>query len=270
MRRAAAVAAFAALAAAAAPARARSLRPPALRDVGVTEHVGAKVPLELPFRGPGGAPVTLGDYFEPGRPVLLILAYSKCPMLCSLILRAARDALRGLDPDRLAPGTDYQMLTVSIDPDETPERAARTSAGLVRDLAAEGWDGDWPMLVGDPSSIDLLASSVGFRFTRDPRSGQYAHPAVLFVLTGEGEIARYLYGTRFDADQVASSILAAKAGEPQPSVGSSVLSCFRFTSALSKHGDAIQLAFRIGAGAMFAALLITIVWLFRLERRRRQ
>lgn len=268
MRIAAAVAA--AFLAAASPARARSLRPPALRDVGVTQHVGDKVPLDLKFRGPGGTSVTLGDYFRPGRPVLLILAYSKCPMLCSLILRAARDALRGLDPDRLAPGTDYQILTVSIDPDETPEQAAKTSRGLVRDLAAGGWDGEWPMLVGDASSIDLLASRLGYRFTRDPRSGQFAHPAVMFVLTGKGKIARYLLGTRFDADQVASSILAAKAGKPQSSVGSSVLSCFRFTGALSRHGATIQTFFRIGAATMFAALLITIVLLFRLERRQRR
>lgn len=259
----------ASLLAAAPAARADSLRPPALRDIGVEESLGQRVPLELPFVGEGGAPVRLGDYFEPGRPVILVLAYSKCPMLCSLILRAARDAVRQLDQGALAPGRDYQVVTVSIDPSETPELAAETRAGIERRLAESGWDGEWPVLVGDAESIDRLTSRVGFRYTRDPRSGQYAHPAVLTILTGEGVVNRYLYGTRFEPEELASSLLAAAAAEPQASIGSSVLSCFRFTGALSKYGDRIQLAFRIGAATIFAALLVTLALLFRWERRRR-
>jgi protein SCO1/2 len=263
-------AALAALAGAALPppAAADTLRPPLLRDIEVTERLGERIPLAIPFleAGPDGPiEVELGDYFVPGRPVILVLAYSRCPMLCDLVLRGARDGVRGLDLD---PGSDYQTLAVSIDDEEGPDLAAATRAAIERDLGASGWTGTWPVLIGPRASIDRLASRLGFGFARDPRSGQIAHPAVVFVLGGDGTISRYLYGTRVEPAELASSLLAAAADRPQRSIGSAVLSCFRFTGALAKYGDVIQLAFRIGAALIFAALLIALVLLARWERRR--
>ena len=248
-----------------APAAAQTAPPPPVQDIGVDERVGARVPLDLAFVNTSGEAVRLGDYFGDGKPVLLIMAYNRCPMLCSLVLNGAADVLGKIDGE---PGDDYQVITVSIDPSETPHEAARKQEVFLEGLGHAGERARWPFLVGEEQAIRALADSLGFRYTWDARTSQYAHPAVVFVLGPDGMISRYLHGVRIEAAVLEAALGDAGHGLTGESLIGTILSCFRFEAALQKYGAVIENMFRVGALLILAVLVAVMVLLFRRERRK--
>ena len=156
---------------------------PTLDKVGVEEHLDARLPLELEFIDEAGRTVRLGDYFDGARPVILTLNYYRCPMLCGLQLNGV---VAGMEEMDWTPGVEFEMVTVSIDPLETPELAQAKKENYLkryqRPAAARGWH----FLTGRQDNIERLAETVGFGYTYDVASGQYAHAAAIFVITPDG------------------------------------------------------------------------------------
>ena len=237
------------------------LRP---RTGGVEEHLGALLPLGEPFRATNGEALRLGDVVGRGRPALLVLAYSRCSMLCSLVLRATADLVPRL---ALVPGKDYDLLTISIDPRETPFEAGRT-----REVALERSgitaDGVWPFLVGEEASIRRVAQSVGFSYAWDAASAQFAHPAVIFALSPAGRVSGYFYDLTPDPTAVRAALLGQ--ATPARSVGAAVLSCFRFDALGRRFGPVVQRCFQAGASLVAVALALGVAGLLRRERRARE
>ena len=242
--------------------------PPPVGKIGVDEHVGRKVPLDLPFLSVNGRRVHLGDYFGDGKPVILVLAYVRCKMLCDLVLRGVATAIHTMKDQ--VPGTDYRVITVSIDPKEEPAASLARRNALLKEAGFDGKTGDWIYLLGADHTIHALADAVGFRYTWDPRSEQFAHPAVIFILTPDGTISRYLYGVGFPAPQVEQALAAARRGEaePAPDVAQTVLSCFHFDPALRKYRERIGHYLLAGGLVIFGTLLSLVGALFVWERRR--
>jgi protein SCO1/2 len=188
-------------------------------------------------------------------------------MLCSLVLHAVADAVRALP---LALGRDYRVITVSIDPREDAASAAARRRELLDKLALPD-DAAWTYLVGAERPVRALADALGFRYAWDPRTEQYAHPAVVFVLTPDGTISRYLHGVTYEPARLAAALSGAAAGELAPSAAAeAVLSCFRFDPAARAHREQIEAYLRIGGAAISLALGSTIGLLFLWERRRRR
>ncbi|HEX4418060.1 MAG TPA: hypothetical protein VH165_09185, partial [Kofleriaceae bacterium] len=184
----------------------------------VTEHLGARLPRDLVFADAQGQRVMLGSLFDGEHPVLLVLAYYECPQLCSLVIDSAVAAMQALDHQGWQLGRQYRVATISFDATERIDQAARKQASVLAMLGSGGssrvgGDGgsggssrvggrgaaDWPFWVGGEASVRALTGALGFQFLRDPRTGALAHPAVSFVLTPDGTIARYLYGTDYPA-----------------------------------------------------------------------
>jgi protein SCO1/2 len=240
--------------------------PRALAAAGVDERLGARLPLDAPFTAAGQGEVTLGEVLDGRRPALLVLAYARCTMLCSLVLRGVIDAARRI---RLEPGRDYQLVLVGLDARETPDEARRKQAALLAELGRGDDPGRWPYLVGPRASIDAVAGALGFRYAWDARTEQYAHPAVIFALTPDGRVARYLHGVQFPPDEVTAALEDAAAGRLISTAAADVLRCFRFDPAARRAGARAQAFLRVGGACVFAALLGTIAMLVRWERRRR-
>jgi protein SCO1/2 len=218
-------------------------------SIGLDEHPGARVPTELPFTDTAGHHVHLGNIRDGDRPVVLVLAYARCRMLCNVVLRGVADAVR-------ASHRDFTPVVISLDPHETPDEAARRRTLL----------GDrWSYLVGDDRSIHALADALGFRYAWDPRTEQYAHPAVVFVLSPDFRIAEYLRGVVFPG--LDAAVERAARGEITPSTANDLLRCFHFDPALRRYQDKIQLAFRLGAAAIFLSLLAGLAVVIRRQRR---
>jgi protein SCO1/2 len=243
---------------------AESPAPAGPRVGGVEEHLGAALPLDAEFQSTHAAQQRLGDVVGRGQPTLLVLAYSRCAMLCSLVLRGAADLVPNLG---LTPGQDYRLLTISIDPRETPFEAGRMQQ-VTLERAGLTDASVWPFFVGQEAAIRRVADSLGFRYAWDARSEQFVHPAVIFTLSAAGRVSGYFYDLRPDPRAVRAALL----GEASPSarsVGAAVLSCFRFDALGRKYGPMVQRFFQAGATAIALALAVGVALLFRRERRAR-
>ena len=241
-------------------------RPPPLRGVGVEEHVGARIPLDLTFNDAAGRRIQLAALFGDGKPVVMVLAYMRCKMLCSLVLAATTEAVKAMP---LELGRDYRVVTVGIDPTEDTASAAARRDELLARAGHPGEHDRWTYLVGADHAIHALADSLGFRYTWDPRTEQYAHPAVVFVLAPDGTIARYLHGVQLAPGDLAGALGAAAAGRLETrSIAEAVLSCFHYDPAARAHREAIARYLQIGGAAICLLLGGSVLVLFRWERRR--
>lgn len=239
--------------------------PEVARDIGVDERLGERIPGELQLTDSRGRAVRLGDHLGDA-PVVLVLAYNRCQMLCSLVLRGVADAVR---TSELELGGDYRIVVVSIDPRDIPLDAAARRAALLETAGQPNAGREWTFLVGEQQVIRALADSVGFRYRWDPRTEQYAHPGVIFVLTATGDMNQYLYGVQYGDGVLDRAILAARSGEPVASAAEGgALGCFRFDPSLRTYWATIRRFLEAGALLIFAAVAFGIVVLIRRERQR--
>lgn len=236
----------------------------ALASVGLDEHVGAQVPTQLTFTDTTGAHVQLSQLFDGKRPVVLVMAYAKCTMLCSVVLHGiAEEAVKTGD----AIDRDYLPVIVSLDPHETWNEGARRQNTLLEDIHKPGDRKAWPYLVGDDATVHELANALGFQYAWDERTQQYAHPAVVFVLTPDGKIAEYLRGVTYET--LPDAVDRAAHGALTTSVAQDILTCFHFDPALRHYGKMISLFLKLGAAVVLVTLSIVIALLIAWERRRR-
>ena len=96
------------------------------KRVGFDQHLDKSLPLEETFTDTTGRPVRLGNIFG-GKPVILVLAYFRCPNLCGIVLNGLLHSVREL---KASAGTDYDVIAVSIDPSEPTSRAADKKASV--------------------------------------------------------------------------------------------------------------------------------------------
>jgi protein SCO1/2 len=243
----------------------------ALQDIDVIEHLGDKVPVGLEFADESGSSVRLGSLLGQGKPVLVVLGYHRCPMLCGLILDGL---VKAAAASGLHLGKDFLAVDVSIDPAEDAKLLAATQRHVL-DLAGKGaTPADWPFWrsAGDGgTAARALAESVGFRYKYDPDSKQFAHEAVAFVLTPERVVARYLYGVEYPARDFRMAIVEASGGKVGTSIDKVVLSCYRYDPAKRRYAPFVMGFMRIGAGLVFFALagLLTVLWRKEIAMRKR-
>lgn len=199
--------------------------PRALQQVKVEEHLGQTIPLNLLFTDQGGQQVTLDKYFHHGKPVLLTLVYYDCPMLCPMVLNGLRQ-----DVDSLSwtPGEEYQIVTVSFNPRETPDLARLKQDQYVGSLSRPVKATAWAFLVGEESQSRQLAQSLGFQYHYVPETKMYAHPAVSYVLTEDGKIVRYLYGISHKQRDFKLALLEGSEGKIGSTVDKLLLYCYQY------------------------------------------
>ncbi len=198
---------------------------PELRNIDVVEHLGEQIPLDTRLVNDRGDTVTLAKYFGQGKPVVMVMGYYNCPMLCQMVLNGLSDGLRTVPWE---PGGDYLLLNVSINPRETYELAAAKKRNYLeyfrRDNAADGWH----FFVGPEEQTRSLAEALGFRYYYDEARQEYAHAAVAFILSPDGVISRYLYGLTFKANDLKLAILEASEGKIGNTIDRIILYCYHY------------------------------------------
>jgi len=195
--------------------------PEELKGVDIIEHLNEPLPLDTRFIDDAGNPVTLRDYFRGERPVLLQLGYNKCPMLCNLVLNGAFDGLKG---DDWMPGKEFEVLSVSIDPTETAALAKAKKESYLAEFDRPGAGQGVHFLTGSELMSKSVADAVGFQFRRQ-ENGDYAHAAVLVLVTPEGRISRYMYGTKFEPTDLRMGLLEASEGKIGTTLDRFILWC---------------------------------------------
>jgi protein SCO1/2 len=234
-------------------------------QVGIEQKLGTQLPLELTFKDETGKTVRLGDYFGK-RPVILVLAYYECPMLCTVVLNELTRAMNGLD---LRIGKDFEVVTVSISPTETPELAAKKKANYVKAYNYEGADKGWHFLVGEEKNIKQLADAVGFNYVYDPKTKQYAHSAGIMIATPDGKLSRYLIGVDFAPRDLKFALAESSQGKIGNPVLSAVLYCFQYDPSTGRYGLVVLRVIQLAGIITVLSLATLIGGAILLERRRK-
>ena len=235
-------------------------KPRELEQVGVIEHLNEKVNLNLTFIAEDGYPHALKEYFHAGRPVILNLVYYTCKMLCNVVLNAQTQSLRQLD---WTPGDQYEIVTISFDPAENFQLAREKKAAYLESFGrpAPGWH----FLTDNADNARKLASQVGFVYKFDEQTSQFAHPAVVFILSPEGRVCRYLYGVQFKPLDIRLGLTEA-AQERFGVTDRILLFCYHYDPAAKGYVLFAENFMR--AGGVLSVLILGFV-LYRLFRRER-
>jgi len=242
--------------------------PEELQKIGVDEHYGESISLDLPLIDEKGDSVRLGDAFREGKPVALTLFYSDCPMLCSLVLNGLQKAVREVE---YRPGIDYRLVSVSIDPKEKPERGLagreRFSEGLPDGTPQDAWS----FFTANDSTIARLTGELGFRYFYDEKQAQYAHPAVVFILTPDGRISRYLYGIEFKPNDLRLALLEASSGAIGTTLDRIILYCYHYDPNARGYVVLADRVMRLGGGLTLGMLgmLLGGLWVRDLKKYRK-
>jgi protein SCO1/2 len=236
--------------------------PDILKSVNIEQRLGAQAPLDVTLRDEAGRTVQLGEYFRRGRPVVLSLVYYECPMLCNQILNGMVGALDGVS---FTPGKEFEIVTVSFDPRETPELAARKKETYLRRYRREGAEGGWHFLTGDEAQVRRLAEAVGFGYVWDERSAQFAHSSAIMVATPEGRLSHYFYGIDYDPRALRLSLVEASAGRIGSPVDQLVLYCYHYDPTTGKYGPVVMNILRV-AGVLTVLGVLALILVLRRRR----
>ncbi|NBX26071.1 MAG: SCO family protein [Planctomycetes bacterium] len=240
--------------------------PKELEGLAVTDRRGQSLPMQATLRDESGQPVTLASLFADGRPRLLQLGYMKCPMLCSLALNGLVRGMQGLD---WSVGDQFDVLFISINPAENAELAAAKRKGYAAEYGRAGGEKGWRFLTGDASTVRGIAEAVGFPYRLMP-DGEYAHPAAVFAITGDGRLSQYLPGVAPTSADLRLALTGAGEGRLGSTFDQFVFWCHQFDPT---KGGYVLWAFRVmqvGGGLTVVAMAATLFLLHRREARQRR
>ena len=241
---------------------------PDVRDgVEVVEKLNAQVPLDLEFYDETGTIRPLSTYFDGTRPVILTLNYAGCPMLCGKQLNGLITVLKEM---KMTPGDEFELVTVSIDPEETPTDAQRKKREYVKRLGKPAAAPGWHFLTGAKSRIKNLADSVGFGFKHDEDSGEYIHTATFMVLTPDGRVSRYVYGVTFPEKTMRYTLIEASGGKVGDAFDKVLFYCFlSYDPDSNSYAPVAMKIMRTSGVIVMLGLGIFLMILWRRERTRR-
>lgn len=233
------------------------------RDISIEQNLDAQVPLDTEFVDEQGQTVKIGDFLG-DRPAILVMVYYECPMLCIEVLNGVEIALKGM---KYGIGEDYDVITISIDPGETPELARKKKNMHLGRLNREGAEEGWHFLTTpDTEAIDAVADTVGFRYVYDAATDQYAHAAGIMILTPEGKVSRYFYGIQYIPKHLEFGLVEASGGKVGSVVDRFVLLCYAYDVNAGAYNFEVLVALRIAATLLilgFALLWGTTYWRWR-------
>jgi protein SCO1/2 len=234
------------------------------KQVGLDQRLDSQVPLDLVFRDEQGQPVSLRQFFH-DKPVILSLVQFRCPMLCTQVLNGVLKTSQALE---FQMHRDYEVLSISIDPRETPAMAAAKKQRYASSYHRPGADEGWHFLTGDQDAIDRLAAAVGYRYVYDEKSDQFAHPSGIVVLTPDGRVSRYFYGIDYHPSDLRLGLVESSEGRIGTPVDQILLLCFHYDPATGKYGFAIAAVMRVAGIATMLVLGSFLSLMIRREYQR--
>jgi len=237
------------------------LQQPLTTLIGIDQNLGVQVDPHITFRDEYGRAVQLGSYFG-SRPIILMPVYYECPMLCSMQLNGLVSAMHVLP---FTAGKEFDIVTFSIDPNETPALALAKKDHYIHDYARAGADLGWHFLTGTPEAIRQLADGVGYRYTYDEAIHQWAHASALIVLTPTGRISQYFFGIEYDPADLKYSIIEASGGKVGSFIDHALLFCYQYNPATGKYSLAIMRLLQAAGIATVLALAVFMIYAKRIS-----
>lgn len=243
--------------------------PKVLQNVGITQNLGAQLPLDTEFKDENGNIVKLGEYFNNGKPVILALVYYECPMLCNEVLNGLTGSLKGISLDA---GKDFDVVVISFDARENdkPDLAKNKKASYLTRYGREGSENGWHFLTGAQNSIDAVTKAAGYNYVYDEKSNQFAHAGGIMMTTPEGKMSRYFYGIDYEPRQLKLGILDSAREKISSPADQLLLYCFHYDPATGKYGLAILRVVRIVGVAVVLGLIGMILVFWRRDKQKKE
>jgi protein SCO1/2 len=238
--------------------------PAILNKVSIEQNLNAQIPPDLVFRDETGKSVRIGDFFG-RKPIVLSLVYFDCPALCTEVLNGELRTMKAISLDL---GKDFEAVTVSFEPKDTPLLAKAKRDVYVGQYGRPGATDHWHFLTGDQPSIDALTNVAGFHYAYDSSIRQYAHAAAILVLTPDGRIDRYFYGVQYPARDVRLGLVEASEGKIGTLTDHALLYCYQYDPMTGKYGVVVMNVLRAAGGLTVLILGIFITMMFLRERKR--
>jgi protein SCO1 len=238
--------------------------PAILSKVGITQNLGAQIPPDIAFLDETGKIVRIGDFFG-GKPIILSLVYFDCPALCTEVLNGELRTMKAISLDL---GKDFDAVTVSFEPKDTPTLAKAKRDVYAGQYGRAGAAEHWHFLTGEQSSIDALTKAVGFQYAYDASIHQYAHAAAILILTPGGRIDRYFYGVQYPARDVRLGLVEASAGKIGTLTDQALLYCYQYDPTTGKYGLVVMNVLRAAGGLTVLLLGGFMLVMFLRERKR--
>jgi protein SCO1/2 len=236
--------------------------PSILREVNIAQRLNEPIPPEITVRDENGKSVHLGDYFGT-KPIVLSLVYFDCPALCTEVLNGELRTMKAITLDL---GKDFDAVTVSFEPKDTPALAKAKRDVYAGQYGRSGARENWHFLTGDQPSIDALTQAAGFHYAYDSASRQYAHAAAILVLTPHGRIARYFYGVQYPSRDFRLGLVEASEGKIGTPTDHALLYCYQYDPATGKYGLIVMNVVRAAGVLTMLVLGIFMFVMFRRER----
>ena len=224
--------------------------PGPLGKVAFEQRLNEQLPLDLPFRDENGTAVTLGDYFG-RKPVVLAFVYYECPMLCTQVLNGLETALRVLDQ---SVGDEFEVVTVSFDPRETPVLASGKKKAYLERYKREGAGQGWHFLTGEQASIDALTKAAGFSYAWDEQTQQFAHASGIVVATPAGKLSRYFFGIDYSPRDLKFALIESSTEKIGSLADRLLLYCYHYDPSTGGYGFVAMRAVRLGGVVTLVAL----------------
>lgn len=235
-----------------------NVRPPGLKNVGIQQNLNQQIPPDLIFTDDLGRKVRLGDYFAQ-KPLILNFVYYGCPMLCGEALSGLESTLRVLKFDL---GKEFEVITISFDPKDTPEMGAKKKDQFLRRYNRPGAERGWHFLVGQPAAIDAVTKAAGFQYQYDEKTGQFAHSTAILVLTPQGKIAQYYYGIEYPPKDLRLALVEASENRIGNVMDELLLYCYHYDPEKGKYSATVMRVLRLmGVATMLClgALLFVLI-----------
>ena len=236
-----------------------NVRPPGLKNVGIQQNLNQQIPPDLVFTDDLGRNVRLGDYFGK-KPLILNFVYYGCPMLCGEALNGLESTLRVLKFDL---GKEFEVITISFDPKDTPEMAAKKKDQFLRRYNRPGAERGWHFLVGQPAAIEAVTKAAGFQYQYDEKTGQFAHSTAILVLTPQGKIAQYYYGIEYPPKDLRLALVEASENRIGNVMDELLLYCYHYDPEKGKYSATVMRVLRLMGVATMLCLGALVFVLIR-------
>jgi protein SCO1 len=229
--------------------------PPALVNVGFDPELNAQIPLDLAFTDEMGRPAQLREYFGK-KPVVLAFVYFTCPMLCNQVEQSVVGTLKMIS---FNPGTDYEVVFISIDPSDKPDEALKKKHEALSRFARPATEAGWHFLTGSPEAINAAAKAADFRFSYDAKTKLFGHASGVLLLTPQGRISRYFFGVEYPPSNVRLGLVDASAGKIGTAVDHLLLFCYQYDPTKARYSATILTVIRMGGVATLFCMAIGFV-----------
>lgn len=199
--------------------------PPELREIGIDENLGQVVPHDIELINENGEIVTIGEYLQKGKPLIITPIYFECPMLCNLILNGLTEGLQQLN---WQVGDQFEILTFSFNPEESSQLASDKKKSYLRLLGKPEVADGWHFNTASQENIDRLTEAMGFRYKWSDEAQEFLHGSALVFVSPNGTITRYLYGVTYTELSLRNALFDAAEGRIGSVLERVMLFCYTY------------------------------------------